>query len=496
MTAPHFLSRFAGSFLLPFVFTGICAHADSPKPAFPVGNIDAYPTIVATGSNASLIWSTVAPSMANEPDFYYFIRQILVPDQITAEIQVGSSGQTLPPLPFGPSMSRFELMAVDPATLAVYALDSTFVGPYVPAAQVAIRSEDPYPYLPRTRADKPFQVDVTVAGIIGGDSGPEFSRAVNLVRFTQSYGAGGTGAQLDRSQAVLLSQSAIETNGQQSFSYAVGSFPDGGGNKARGEQRFSVFSNPSLESPSMVIKSKFIQIWPVADGAISGISEGQTIGPDFPDVTFTANDLYPESTTDARVYPGEPRAIASGSKVPRSIFFNDGSVPANWIDSSDQLDAVIDSSGPWTLELVTETPFGTDCLGQVSFTVVGLPSSLENWRLACFGSSENSGDGADINDFDHDGLINLIEFAFGSDPKASSTDHLPAPQRVGDQWVIDFPQPPAVSGISYGAEWSANLLLGSWNPIPDTGVAQQHTFSIPDDSAPSLYFRLKVISPQ
>ena len=181
--------------------------------------------------------------------------------------------------------------------------------------------------------------------------------------------------------------------------------------------------------------------------------------------------------------------------MPRSIFFNDSSVPSDRIVNSDQLDAVIDSSGPWTLELVTETPFGTDCLAQVSFTVEGLPSSLENWRLEHFGSTENSGDGADINDFDRDGLINLIEFAFGSDPKASSTGQLPSPHRVGDQWVIDFTQPPAVSGITYGAEWSASLLPDSWNPIPDTAVAPQHTFSIPDDSAPALYFRLKVISP-
>jgi hypothetical protein len=134
----------------------------------------------------------------------------------------------------------------------------------------------------------------------------------------------------------------------------------------------------------------------------------------------------------------------------------------------------------------------------LALAAIPLPA-LPTWRLAHFGSGIDSGDGADLNDFDQDGLPNLLEFAFGLDPKRNSAGQIPAPQWVGGDLVISFTQPAGVSGISYGAEWSETLEPGSWTAVPDTGnpgaSPPQHNFSVPVGTKAGVYLRLKVTSP-
>ena len=53
-------------------------------------------------------------------------------------------------------------------------------------------------------------------------------------------------------------------------------------------------------------------------------------------------------------------------------------------------------------------------------------TTQEAWRLAFFGSGDNSGDGADSNDANGNGLSNLLDFAYGFNPDGpnSSADSL------------------------------------------------------------------------
>lgn len=120
--------------------------------------------------------------------------------------------------------------------------------------------------------------------------------------------------------------------------------------------------------------------------------------------------------------------------------------------------------------------------------------NIQLWRQAYFGSTANSGNGADLNDYEGDGLVNLIEFAFGLNPKTNSAGQLPQGTIIGGNYVISFNQP-TVSGITYGAEWSTTLQPGSWTPIPDTGIPPQHVFSVPIGPNTRMFTRLKVTSP-
>ncbi|MGB8168140.1 MAG: choice-of-anchor tandem repeat GloVer-containing protein, partial [Chthoniobacteraceae bacterium] len=147
--------------------------------------------------------------------------------------------------------------------------------------------------------------------------------------------------------------------------------------------------------------------------------------------------------------------------------------------------------------LTTVTFTAQDAAGNTavaSFTVTVL-TALQAWRQTYFGITTDTGNAADAFDFDHDGLANLVEYAFGLDPTLRSSNQLPPAQRVGNNYVTSFTQPGGVSGVTYSAEWSATMQPLDWHAIPDTGLAPQHIFSVPIGTNPRLFVRLKVMNP-
>jgi hypothetical protein len=69
--------------------------------------------------------------------------------------------------------------------------------------------------------------------------------------------------------------------------------------------------------------------------------------------------------------------------------------------------------------------------GTASFTVTVTPlTRVQSWREQYFGTTANTGNAADSADADGDGITNLMEFAFGTDP-TSPTSGAPALQYAG-----------------------------------------------------------------
>jgi hypothetical protein len=120
-------------------------------------------------------------------------------------------------------------------------------------------------------------------------------------------------------------------------------------------------------------------------------------------------------------------------------------------------------------------------------------TGLNAWRLEHFA---DMGVGhplaADNADFDGDGIPNLVEYAFGLDPCAHCGGVLPVPHRNGDRFELRFSRTQLAPDIDYGAEWSPDLK--TWRDVPDSGNSEEHLFSMPMDSAPSLFMRLRVRS--
>lgn len=308
-----------------------------------------------------------------------FIRQVQFPGPLERDTSCDTAGQRLSELAIDPGGARFELHTVTSTVTGLVdtTLDSCYVGASIPASTIVIRSEDNTGTVPRTRADRPFYVDFSVTELLSGPADSDASKRVNMLRHVQSYGVGGSGVNIDRTAALLLSQRMIDTIVvTETLPYTLTSIPGANRSKVRGEERFSVFTVADNQvSPGgitytvapMQIASQTIQIWPVADGTISGISQNQLIRFSLPAVTLALNDLYPNSTTYAQVYKGNPVLGTTGTIVPGSGLVISDSVPQSRVLSLTNYDSVFTSDGRWTMELLTKTPFGTDRLAYISF---------------------------------------------------------------------------------------------------------------------------------
>lgn len=334
----------------------------------------------------SLLASAGMSHAADATVYTNFLRQVQLPSTVEwdASATVGPSGSQLSDLAINPGGARFDLWtvkAVGAAPLVNYLLDTAYVGSYVPLATVVVRSEDPYAMIPRTRADRPFYVDYTVTGLLSGASDPPASKSVKMLRHVQSYGAGGTGINIDRTQATLLTQVAITTNTDpaQTMTYTLTSVPGADRSKVRGEERFSIFSildsrtegSVTYTVPETQIASQFIQIWPVADGSISGIADSDIFGYAMPELTLTFHDVYPGSSVRAQVYKGGLATGKVGTVVPGSA----RSYASETLPIDDEIpvragyDSIFTSDGIWTMELLNITPFDIVRLDHVTFTV-------------------------------------------------------------------------------------------------------------------------------
>lgn len=326
-----------------------------------------------------------APCLGAGESYANFIRQVQLPSGVVWDATVAATGERNSPLAVDEGGARFELWTVLTATQKSYLLDSTFVSTYSPAAEIAIVTEDPYPLVPRTRADRPFTVDLKVSGLLGSAATVEAAKSVKFLRHVQAYPTKGTGDTIDRTQASLLTQVSISTNGSQKLTFPITSIPGSNRAKVRGEERFSVFSLADGDIPESQIISRYVEVWPVADGAIQGINQGQKIGMQLPKLTLILNDLYPESQTYAQIYPGVVGTTSEGKFIPSSRIPWSSRAPLDAVREVEGSDygAFLDKEGKWTIEVVTVTPFGTERLASVTFdvdrtiTVNGTVSTIE-----------------------------------------------------------------------------------------------------------------------
>jgi hypothetical protein len=260
-------------------------------------------------------------------------------------------------------------------------IKSATVGVFIPSVQIVIDTLDssgkdiaasnliPVNKLGarrRTRADKPITVYVTTSGLQSGASDPAASKSVTYSHYVQSYGEGDSA--LNPAQATKLTQSSITTNTTQPFVYILPQVPLVPGSKfskLRGEERFSVYTLDDYQKKSYELASQTVNVWPVADGKITGITEGQKIRGVVPPITFTYNDIYPDSDVSARCYPGSYVAgklgeLMVGCGRPNSDL--EKPMP-NFSIKVSSLDSYFPTEGDWTIILVTTSaPYGIEPL--------------------------------------------------------------------------------------------------------------------------------------
>lgn len=209
---------------------------------------------------------------------------------------------------------------------------------------------------------------------------------------------------------------------------------------------------------------------------------------DFSQRTFTINNTG----------LGHLAGIQVGITGPQASHFTLDSIPATSLAASGSTTFVLrfapSSLGAKTaqLQITSNDPDESP----INITLKGTGTTpLGIWRQTNFGVVTNSGVGAHLYDPDGDGLVNLIEYAFGLDPTLASSNQLPSAQMSGGNLFFDFTAPAGISDIIYGAEWSTSLQGGEWTNIPDTGTPPLHHFSVPASGDTEKFIRLKVTAP-
>ena len=165
------------------------------------------------------------------------------------------------------------------------------------------------------------------------------------------------------------------------------------------------------------------------------------------------------------------------------------------------------TTGAYTVNVSGLTPntvysyaaYATNSQG-VSYSSTGIFVTLVNfssWQQMWFGDPTSTSAALTADPY-HTGVQNIQVLAYlgpYQDPSTASTAQLPQMQISGGNLLYSFTEPAGVSGITYGAQWSATMQPNDWHAVPDTGdptaTPPSHLFSIPMTS-PQLYMRLTV----
>lgn len=130
---------------------------------------------------------------------------------------------------------------------------------------------------------------------------------------------------------------------------------------------------------------------------------------------------------------------------------------------------------------------GTSTGTTATFRTTGTLTNYQQWALI-YSITDTHGDE------DHDGAENLLEYAFGMNPRLG-TDiwKLPAPKLIdGRLWLAVF-APPDVDDVTYGAQYSTALT--DWIALTDTGLGTYHEFWTPPHlvGSPKVFVRWKIV---
>jgi hypothetical protein len=115
-----------------------------------------------------------------------------------------------------------------------------------------------------------------------------------------------------------------------------------------------------------------------------------------------------------------------------------------------------------TVNLALNSPSTGAALGAPSSAVLTIiQPPISAWKLAYFGADANNpaiaGDSADPQ---HDGIVNLLAYAYALNPLVSNTN--PFTGRIaGNKFQLNFPRNLTASDITYDVQSSANLNLWS-----------------------------------
>ena len=110
---------------------------------------------------------------------------------------------------------------------------------------------------------------------------------------------------------------------------------------------------------------------------------------------------------------------------------------------------------------ITLTPSNDYALHAASATISIKDLPADQWKFENFGGTGSSS--GDSEDFDSDGIPNLIEYAFSTDPTSASSSIQSSLTKDGDTLVLQYTEDLNLPDITYTVESSPDLSEDSWS---------------------------------
>jgi hypothetical protein len=296
-------------------------------------------------------------------------------------------------------------------------------------------------------------------GISGGSAGSGQDSATNypLVQLRA----------LDGTQCVYLNSNPASNWSDSSFnSAAVNSFPLG--------YAYATVVTNGIPSTSVLVP---VGISPIDTLSNLVLSAG-TLTPAFSSNTTNYTAMLSDKVTSITVTPTATDASSSITVNGNPVASGTASAPVTLTFGSNTVTAVVTAQ---------------DGVSTATYSI-GLTrlTNLQNWHFTWFGTTAITGDTADTGDFDHNGIPNIMKYAFGLNPTDPGSNLLPLLTSAGGNYTYSFTEPPGIGGITYGAQWTPTINPPNWQPVPDTGTGTTHIFSVPIGTNPSLFLRLTI----
>lgn len=303
-----------------------------------------------------------------------WIRQTdLATGQIYDTPITGTGGTYTAPEHVNEGGSLFELFARGTAWDSnIYLLDTKLIGTYNPEVSINITSEDDYvrgdsagtTFVKRTRADRPFSVNIQVQGLVDG-SAVVAENSVYLAVQGKNYDPL-TYSSLNQPQ-YLIEESNLQ-NGTYTFGPVYHQLTSPTVSSGNGEQSFTIVRYASYQVPDTILVQPKIEIWPVASTSVTNITAGQVFIDRIPSLVVALNHLYPDSRTYVQIYKGTQvlgteGTLVKGTELRFGNYYNPEqtagatNVPQSLSVSIDDLSNYASEDGTYTLEVITHTPF-------------------------------------------------------------------------------------------------------------------------------------------
>lgn len=307
---------------------------------------------------------------ASSDNFTNFVRQYQQGTGVYWDMQnVAPTGSSTSLHSLEEGGALFQLWTIEKSTGKDYLLDQKVVGAYLPKADIRVVTRDPYDKIPRTRIDQPFSVHVTVKDLLpAGANLPQAASSVLAEHHLAPFAKGRHSVTaVEATSGKPVASGYITANGVSTFEFERSMLQQTVENQAVGEEHFVIHALSDGTFSQTQIASGFVQVWPVASGAISGIADGDRIAFHPPPITLVLRDLYPGSYTYLRVKDTQSdyEAVFEQSQY---VLPDEPTDTGKLILLSDY-GKMFPKDSTYRLDLVTVTPFGTDLLSTRTFIV-------------------------------------------------------------------------------------------------------------------------------